>query len=45
MLVMSTLVDPLKMRIEYVIKYSIFVWCSLKFCERNLMCGSSRDKE
>lgn len=42
-LVMSMLMDPLKMRMEYAIKYSIFLQCYLKFCEKNPMCGSSRD--
>jgi hypothetical protein len=44
MLDLSMVMDPLKMRLEYAIKYSIFLSCSLKFYERDLMCGSSRHK-
>ena len=40
----SMLLDPVKMRMEYFTKCSIFLNVILKFCERNSLCGSSRDR-
>jgi len=39
------LLDPFKMKMAYLKKCSTFLYCCLKFCERNPTWGSSGDKK